>query len=121
GLGVGGSLGGRWFGRSGALAVFGDCANLRWDFGVSERQALRRGELLSDGASGLEPGDDRPYDPACGLRELRASASLGYALSPRLSLIGTGTAVRLERGAADSPLTRERTSWEAGAGLAWRF
>jgi hypothetical protein len=39
GLGLGGSLGGRWFGRTGALAVLGDCANLRWDFGVSEEQA----------------------------------------------------------------------------------
>jgi outer membrane scaffolding protein for murein synthesis (MipA/OmpV family) len=76
---------------------------------------------LSGGAPGLEPGDDRFYAPACGLRELRANATVGYALSPRLSIMGTAAAVRLERGAAASPLTRERNSWEAGATLAWRF
>jgi outer membrane scaffolding protein for murein synthesis (MipA/OmpV family) len=114
-------LGGRWFGQLGGATVFGDCANLRWDFGVTERQAARRHALLAAGAPGLRPGDDVPYTPACGLREARTTGALIYALSPRVSLMGTATGVRLLRGAGDSPLTRERTSWEAGAGLAWRF
>jgi hypothetical protein len=54
-------------------------------------------------------------------RELRATGSLGYALSSRLSILGTGAAVRLERSAAASPLTRERNTWEAGLGLSWRL
>ena len=115
------SLGGRWSGQLGGATVLGDCANLRWDYGVSERQAERRRALLAAGAPGLRPGDDVPYTPACGLSQARATASLAYGLSPKLSLIATGTGVRLLRGAADSPLTRERTSWEAGAGIAWRF
>jgi hypothetical protein len=69
----------------------------------------------------LHPSDGVPYTPRCGLRELRATGSLGYAISPRLSLFGSGAGVRLERGAAESPLTRERNMWEAGIGFAWRF
>jgi outer membrane scaffolding protein for murein synthesis (MipA/OmpV family) len=121
GLSAGGPLGGRWFGQVGSAAVFGDCANLRWDFGVSGTQAQRRAELIEEGAPELGAGDSVPFTPECGLRELRATASLGYAVSQRLSIIGTGTGVRLERGAADSPLTRERNTWEAGFGISWRL
>lgn len=121
GLSVGQQLGERWFGQAGGAAVFGDCANLRWDFGVSAAQAARRRALLAAGAPELGPADGEPYTPRCGLREVRATASLGYALTPRLSLFGSGSGVRLERGAAESPLTRERNTWEAGIGLAWRF
>jgi outer membrane scaffolding protein for murein synthesis (MipA/OmpV family) len=121
GLSAGGRLRGRWFGQMGSAAVFGDCANLRWDFGVSTVQARRRGELIEQGAPDLDAGDSVPYSPRCGLRELRATGSLGYALSQRLSIIGTGSAVRFERGAAASPLTRERNTWEAGLGLSWRL
>jgi outer membrane scaffolding protein for murein synthesis (MipA/OmpV family) len=121
GLSAGHPLGGRWFGQLGGSAVFGDCANLRWDFGVTGAQATRRGALLANGRDGLRPGDDTPFAPRCGLRELRATTTLAYALSPRMSLFGSGTGIRLERGAADSPLTRERNSWEAGLGLTWRF
>jgi outer membrane scaffolding protein for murein synthesis (MipA/OmpV family) len=121
GLSAGGSLGGRWFGQAGSTAVLGDCANLRWDFGVSGLQARRRAELIEDGAPDLAPGDSVPFTPQCGLRELRVTGSLGYALSQRLSIIGMGSGVRLERGAAASPLTRERNTWEAGIGLSWRL
>jgi outer membrane scaffolding protein for murein synthesis (MipA/OmpV family) len=121
GLSAGGSLGGRWFGQAGSAAVFGDCANLRWDFAVSRTQAQRRAELIEDGAPDLGAGDSVPFIPECGLRELRLTASLGYALSQRLSIIGIGSGVRLERGAAASPLTRERNTWEAGLGLSWRL
>jgi outer membrane scaffolding protein for murein synthesis (MipA/OmpV family) len=121
GLSAAQQVGGRWFGQAGGAAVFGDCANLRWDFGVSEAQAARRSELLGNGAPDLRPEDGVPFTPRCGLRELRTTAALGYALSPRLSLFGSATGVRLERGAAASPLTRERTSWEAGLGLSWRL
>ena len=121
GLSAGQRLGEQWFVSAGSAAVFGDCANLRWDFGVSEAQAARRRELIESGAPGLRPSDGVPYTPRCGLRELRATGSLGYALTPRLSLFGSATGVRLERGAAEGPLTRERNTWEAGLGLAWRL
>jgi outer membrane scaffolding protein for murein synthesis (MipA/OmpV family) len=121
GLSAGGPLTGRWFGQAGGMTVFGSCNNVAWDFGVTEEQAARRRVLLAQGAPGLRAGDDRAFTPECGLREIRATANLGYAFSPRISAIVTGTGTRLERGAARSPLTRERTSWEAGLGFAWRF
>jgi outer membrane scaffolding protein for murein synthesis (MipA/OmpV family) len=121
GLSAGERIGERWFAQAGGAAAFGDCANLRWDFGVSESQAARRGELIEQGAPDLRPADGQPFTPECGLRELRASVALGYAVSLRLSLIATATGVRLENGAAASPLTREPNTWEGGLGLAWRF
>jgi outer membrane scaffolding protein for murein synthesis (MipA/OmpV family) len=121
GLSVGGRLGARWFGQLGSAGVFSSCENMAWDFGITEGQAERRGELLAGGAPGLRPGDDVPYRPDCGLRELRAHGNLGYALSQRLSGMAMLTGIRLEGGAARSPLTRERNTWEAGLGLAWRF
>ncbi len=121
GLNTGGPLGGRWFGQLGSVGVFGDCANLRWDFGVTGAQAARRRELVAQGAPDLGPADGNPYQPACGLREIRGTGTLGYSIGPRWSLFGMVTGVRYERGAAASPLTRERTSWEAGLGLSWRL
>jgi outer membrane scaffolding protein for murein synthesis (MipA/OmpV family) len=103
------------------MTVFGSCENLAWDFGVTEAQAERRRGLLEQGTPGLRAGDDVPYTPECGLREIRATATLALAASHRVSAMVTGTATRLEGGAAESPLTRERNGWEAGVGLSWRF
>lgn len=111
----------RWFTQLGGTSVFGDCDNVAWDFAVTEEQAARRSTLLQNGEPGLEPGDDVPYEPECGLKELRASGSVAYVLNTRISLVALGSATRLEGGAADSPLTRQRTGWEAGLALTWRF
>ena len=121
GLSAGAPIGGRWFGQLGGMTVFGSCQNLAWDFGVSEAPAERRRELLGQGTPGLRAGDDVPYTPECGLREIRATATLAFAATQRISAMLTGTGTRLEGGAAKSPLTRERNSWEAGVGLSWRF
>ena len=104
-----------WFGGNGDLRRLREPA---WVFGVSETQAARRGALMEGGGPGLRPTVSVPYVPRCRLRELRATGSLGCALTPRVSVFGTATGVRLERGAADSPLTRERNSWGLGMGLA---
>jgi outer membrane scaffolding protein for murein synthesis (MipA/OmpV family) len=121
GVAAGGPLGGRWFGKLGAQTVIGNCDNLRWDFGVTPTEAGRRGVLLAAGAPGLLPDDDVAYDPTCGLRELRANVTLAYGLTQRLSLIGIGSGIRYERGAAESPLIRQRNNWVAGVGLGWRL
>jgi outer membrane scaffolding protein for murein synthesis (MipA/OmpV family) len=121
GLNAGGPLGGRWFGQLGGVSVFGSCENVAWDFGISADQAERRRVLLGQGRAGLRAGDDVPFTPECGLRELRATATIAYAVSPRISAVLLGTGTRLEGGAAKSPLTRERNSWEAGLGMTWRF
>jgi hypothetical protein len=87
---------------------------------VSPAQAARRGALLAAGAPGLRAGDDVAYRPNGGLRELRGTLLLARAL-------GATHARRNQqhraarRDAAKSPLTRERTSWEAGVGVTWRL
>jgi outer membrane scaffolding protein for murein synthesis (MipA/OmpV family) len=121
GISAGAPVGGGWFGQLGGMTVFGSCENLAWDFGVSEAQAELRRTLLEQGAPGLREGDDLPYSPDCGLREVRATANLAYSISQRISAIAGATGTRLEGGAASSPLTRDRNSWEAGIGLSWRF
>ena len=90
GLNTGGPLGGRWFGQLGSVGVFGDCANLRWDFGVTGAQAARRRELVAQGAPDLGPADGNPYQPACGLREIRGTGTLGYCDRPALVAVRHG-------------------------------
>lgn len=111
-----------YFARVGGQAVFGDCDNVRWDFGVTQEQADRRAVLLAQGQPGLRPGDDVAYDPtACGLRELRGTLMVGRALNRRMSVFAMGVGTRLERGAAASPLVRQRNGWMAIVGLGWRL
>jgi hypothetical protein len=110
-----------WFAQVGGLAVFTDEDYMMWDFGVTLEQAVRRGALLAAGTSGLGARDSVPFTPGGGLREWRATLVGGRALSSRITLSTTAALVRLEGDAARSPLTRRRTSWEAGAGLSWRF
>jgi hypothetical protein len=74
--------------------------------------------------SGLSAAGDPPSTvtlwPTCGSSFTLVLVSLN-SLPSSPSIIGTGAGVRLERGAAASPLTRERNSWEAGLGLSWRL
>lgn len=109
-----------WFAQVGGLAVLADDDYMMWDFGVTGTQAARRGALLAPGEPRLRPRDSVPFTPKGGLREWRATLVGGRALSPRIALSTSAALVRLEEDAARSPLTRERTSWEAGAGLSWR-
>ncbi len=110
-----------WFAQVGGLAVFADDDYMMWDFGVTPEQADRRGALLAAGTPGLGDRDSVSFTPGGGLREWRATLVGGRALSSRITLSTTAALVRLEGDAARSPLTRRRTSWEAGAGLSWRF
>jgi outer membrane scaffolding protein for murein synthesis (MipA/OmpV family) len=110
-----------WFAQIGGVAVLADDDYMMWDFGVTSAQATARGALLASGEPGLRQGDSVPFTPKAGLREWRATLVGGRALSSRISLSASAGLVRLEGDAARSPLTRQRTSWEAGAGLSWRF
>jgi outer membrane scaffolding protein for murein synthesis (MipA/OmpV family) len=111
----------RWFAQVGGLAVFGDADYMMWDFGVTRAQAAQRGLLLASGDPRLDAQDTVPYRPDAGIREWRGTLAVGRGLTSRLTLSGTAALVRLQGDAARSPLTREATSWEAGAGLSWGF
>ncbi len=106
-----------WFAQLGGLTVFGDDENLRWDFGVTPAQAVR----MSSRPVPSRAGPVEAYAPGAGLREWRGSLTVGRALGTRLAVSAIGTLLRFEGDAARSPLTLDRTSWEAGVGATWRF
>jgi outer membrane scaffolding protein for murein synthesis (MipA/OmpV family) len=91
-----------------------------YDFGVTGAEAQRRADLIASGDSRLSPGDAVAYRPAGGVREVGASTSLAFMLTPRWSLFGFGGVGRLSDEAARSPLVRRRTAWSTGAGFTVR-
>lgn len=120
-LGVGGRLGGRWFGSLGVGATVATAEQMRYEFGVSADQAVQRAGLFAAGDPRLRAGELGAYDPAGGLQSIRAQTSLGYALSRRWTAIGFGTVGRLQGEAARSPFVREPVSVASGVGFSYRF
>ncbi|HVE80368.1 MAG TPA: MipA/OmpV family protein [Gemmatimonadaceae bacterium] len=112
---------GRWMVGAGTSAVFGDHYNVAYDFGVSSREAARRQALVAGGDTRLRPGEDRAFAPRGGLKELRTQAMIGRTLSERITGAMFAGVSRLEGDAADSPLTRRRTTVSSGVALLYRF
>jgi outer membrane scaffolding protein for murein synthesis (MipA/OmpV family) len=92
-----------------------------FEFGVSPIEAQRRANLIAAGDSRLRPGDGVAYSPASGVRDVGATTSLAYMLSPKWSLFGFGSVTRLSDEAAKSSLVRRRTGWITGAGITVRL
>ena len=114
-------FGGRWLAMVGGTASFANGASMKHDFGVTEVEAARRRNLLLAGDTRLHAGDDRVYAPGAGLKELRADAAVGYALTERWSGLALASLSHLQGDAARSPLTRERTGLTTGVALLYRF
>ncbi|MFY9510080.1 MAG: MipA/OmpV family protein, partial [Rubrivivax sp.] len=76
-------------------------------FGVNDEQAARTGYPV--------------YEPRAGLRDVSIATSWRSELSHDwLAIAGFG-ASRLLGPAAQSPLSKQLTTWGVSAGLAWRF
>ena len=88
-----------------------------FDFGITPAEAQRRTDLIAGGDSRLRPGDGVAYSPDGGVRDMGATSTLTYMLSPRWSLFGYGGVTRLSDEAARSSLVRRRTAWATGAGI----
>jgi len=88
-----------------------------FDFGITPAEAQRRADLIAGGDSRLRPGDGVAYSPNGGVRDVGATSTLTYMLSPRWSLFGYGGVTRLSDEAARSSLVRRRTAWMTGAGF----
>jgi outer membrane scaffolding protein for murein synthesis (MipA/OmpV family) len=76
-------------------------------FGVSATQAA---------ASGY-----RSFAPKAGVRDVRTSVALSYQISRDISLTGALTATTLVGDAADSPLTRKKSSVNGFAAVSYAF
>lgn len=76
-------------------------------FGVTPAEAVRSG--------------NRPYAPAGGLKEVRASARWNWALGPSWLLTSSVRLTRLEGDAGASPLVERRIVRSVSSALAYRF
>lgn len=102
-------------------AIFADARQMTRDFGITQLEATRRQALLDAGDDRLRPGDGRALRLDGGLRQVGASVSVTYLLSPRWSLIGFAGMDRLSAKVAASPLVRRREQYSAGIGWGFRL
>lgn len=103
-------LGGRAWGRVKVETTLASGRYMRSFFGVDARQSAN---------SGLAE-----YAPGSGFKDVGVELTSGYHLTEHWSLGGLAAYSRLVRGAADSPIVRERGSpnqFVAGLGLFYRF
>jgi MipA family protein len=99
GLGFGTALGPQWRLGLGAAVSLVNADYMKSYFGVDALQAPRSGYAV--------------YTPRSGLRDVRASGSLTYALDPRSAVTAAAAVIQMQGDAADSPLTRKRTAASA--------
>lgn len=93
--------------RLGAAATVANARYMQTFFGVDDTQAVNSGYA--------------PYTAGAGLRDARVSASLLYVLAPKWVLTAGVTSSTLMGDAADSPLTRQRSSLTALTSISYGF
>lgn len=100
-------LGDAWRLGTGIATTWVNAEYMQDYFGVSAAQAARSGYAV--------------YQADAGVRDMRASASLSYALSPRASVTTVVGASRLLGNAADSPFVVKKTSVTGVLALGYAF
>ncbi|WP_395699299.1 MipA/OmpV family protein [Aquabacterium sp.] len=76
-------------------------------FGITPAQSLASGHPV--------------YEPGAGLRDVGVGFGLRADLGPHWIGFANANTTRLMGPTLDSPLTRSRSAWGIGGGLAWRF
>ena len=115
------AIGNRWTSGVSTGATLADRRNMQFDFGVSEEEAARRQALIDAGDTRLRAGDGAAYSPSAGLKQMSASASLGYAVTERTRLMVFAQGTRLSNEAARSSLVRDRDAVSGGMALVYGF
>lgn len=100
-------LGPEWRLGAGTALTLANAEYMRSFFGVNALQSSRSGYAN--------------YTPGAGLRDVRAHVSLTYTLTPRASLTGALSVSTLLGDAADSPLTKQRTTTSGLIALTYSF
>lgn len=121
GLQLGGVIAPRLFAGIGSTITWADSKNMAFDFGISPEQAERRRELLDAGDGRLRDGEAVAFAPHGGLKELRQTAQLGYAIYGAWQVVAVVSEGRLGHGAAASPLARQSSAITTALGLVYRF
>jgi len=121
GITVGGAFASRWSGALSGSATVADRRNMAYDFGISATEAARRHALVAAGDRRLTASEAAQFAPRGGVKDVRSSAQLGYAIAPRWQAVSVVSASWLQGDAAASPLARKRSALTAALGAAWRF
>lgn len=121
GVAVGGAITSRFGASTSAVATFADRENMMFDFGVNHEQAARRRALVDSGDARLRPDEAIPYAPKAGLKEVRSTLQLTYAIRGPWQAVGVVSAGHLPDTVSESPLARKRTALSWAVGLAYGF
>jgi len=121
GLQLGGVIAPRLFAGIGSTITWADRKNMAFDFGITREQAERRRVLIDAGDGRLRDGDAIVFAPSAGLKELRNTAQLGYAIYGAWQVVGVVSEGRLGHGVAQSPLARESSAMTTALGFVYRF
>lgn len=97
----------RWKLTTNTGLTWGSRQYMRSYFGVTQEESA---------ASGYAP-----FEAGAGFRDAWVGSGLRFDISPRWVATANVSARRLLGPAADTPITRSRTSWGASAGVGWRF
>ena len=120
-LAMGGAFASRWSVALAGSVTAADRRNMAYDFGVSPEAAARRRALVEAGDRRLRGNESVAFAPRGGVKDVRSTVQLGYALTPRWQMVSVVSAGWLQGDAAASPLARKRSALTAGLGAAWRF
>jgi outer membrane scaffolding protein for murein synthesis (MipA/OmpV family) len=121
GLQVGGVIAPRLFAGIGSTVTWADQKNMAFDFGITPEQAERRRELIDAGDGRLRDADAIAFAPHAGLKELRTTAQLGYAIYGAWQVVGVVSEGRLGHGVSESSLARESRTMTTALGIVYRF
>ena len=121
GLQIAGVIAPRLSGGIGSTVAWADRRNMAFDFGITREQAARRRELIDAGDSRLRDGDAVAFTPHAGLKELRHTAQLGYAIYGAWQVVGVVSEGQLAHDVARSPLARTSSAMTSALGFVYRF
>jgi outer membrane scaffolding protein for murein synthesis (MipA/OmpV family) len=105
----------------GSTATWADRRNMAFDFGITREQAARRRALIDAGDARLHEGEAVAFTPGAGLKELRTTAQLGYAIYGAWQVVGVMSEGRLAHDVAESPLARKSSAITGALGFVYRF
>ena len=102
-------------------ASFANAENMAFEFGVTPEQSEVRRALQESGDPRLSGIDVATYAPSAGLKDVNASASLAWLLTPRSRVVLFAQGTRLSDEASRSPLVQSRNGTIAGLAIGYGF
>ncbi|HEX6051351.1 MAG TPA: MipA/OmpV family protein [Gemmatimonadaceae bacterium] len=105
----------------GGVVTFADRKNIMFDFGVTEEQAARRRELIAGGDGRLRASDTTAYSPKAGVKEVRGTLQMTYALHGSWQAIAFVSVGQLPDRVSESPLARKRRAVATAVGMTYGF